>query len=50
VDHGAAVKRLDHVDILAADVAANRAFAVEELGARLYEKFCSTQVTRLEHG
>jgi catechol 2,3-dioxygenase len=38
VDRGAAVKRLDHVNILAADVAANRAFAVEQLGARLYEK------------
>jgi catechol 2,3-dioxygenase len=38
VDHGAAVKRIDHVNILAADVAANRRFAVEQLGYRLYEQ------------
>jgi catechol 2,3-dioxygenase len=38
VDRGAAVKRLDHVNILAADVAANRRFAVTELGFRLYEQ------------
>jgi catechol 2,3-dioxygenase len=38
VDHGAAVKRLDHVNLLAADVASCRALAVEELGFRLYEQ------------
>ncbi len=38
VDHGAAVKRLDHVNLLAADVAANRAFATDRLGYRLYEQ------------
>jgi len=34
----ASVKRLDHVNVLAADVAANRRFAEEVLGYRLYEK------------
>jgi catechol 2,3-dioxygenase len=34
---GAAVKRLDHVNLLAADVAACRAFAVDVLGFRHYE-------------
>ena len=34
---GAAVKRLDHVNMLAADVEANRRFAEELLGYRLYE-------------
>jgi len=38
VDRGAAVKRLDHVNLLAADVAANRAFAERELGFRTYER------------
>lgn len=38
VGRGAAVKRLDHVNLLAADVAANRVFAAEELGFRLYEQ------------
>jgi catechol 2,3-dioxygenase len=38
VDRGAAVKRLDHINVLAADVAANRRFATEELGYRLYEQ------------
>jgi catechol 2,3-dioxygenase len=38
VDRGAAVKRLDHVNVLASDVAANRRFAVEQLGFRLYEQ------------
>jgi catechol 2,3-dioxygenase len=38
VDRGAAVKRLDHVNLLAADVAGCRAFAVEDLGFRLYEQ------------
>ena len=35
---GAAVKRLDHINVLAQDVAANRRFAQEELGFRLYEQ------------
>ena len=35
---GAAVKRLDHVNVLAADVRANREFAQEQLGYRLYER------------
>ena len=38
VGRGAAVKRLDHVNVLAADVAANRSFAQEQLGFRLYEQ------------
>ena len=38
VDRGAAVKRIDHVNILAADVAANRAFAQDVLGFRLIEQ------------
>jgi catechol 2,3-dioxygenase len=35
---GCAVKRVDHVNLLAADVAANRTFAQDRLGYRLYEK------------
>jgi catechol 2,3-dioxygenase len=35
---GAAVKRLDHVNVLAADVAPSREFAVDKLGYRLYEQ------------
>jgi catechol 2,3-dioxygenase len=35
---GAAVKRLDHVNVLAADVRANRVFATDVLGYRLYER------------
>ncbi len=35
---GAAVKRLDHVNYLAEDVRANRVFAQELLGYRLYER------------
>jgi catechol 2,3 dioxygenase len=35
---GAAVKRLDHVNVLAADVHASRVFAQEQLGYRLYER------------
>jgi catechol 2,3-dioxygenase len=35
---GAGVKRLDHVNVLAQDVAANRRFAEEVLGYRLHEK------------
>jgi catechol 2,3 dioxygenase len=38
VDRGAAVKRIDHVNVLCADVAANRRFASEQLGFRLYEQ------------
>jgi catechol 2,3-dioxygenase len=38
VGRGAAVKRLDHVNLLAADVAANREFAQQVLGYRLHEK------------
>jgi catechol 2,3-dioxygenase len=34
---GVGVKRLDHVNVLAADVAANRRFAQEVLGYRLHE-------------
>ena len=35
---GCAVKRLDHINILAADVRANREFCVDALGYRLYER------------
>ena len=35
---GCAVKRLDHVNVLAADVRANRVFAQDVLGYRLYER------------
>jgi catechol 2,3-dioxygenase len=35
---GAAVRRLDHVNVLAADVRASREFAQEALGYRLYER------------
>lgn len=38
VGRGAAVKRLDHVNLLARDVADNRRFAQEQLGYRLYEQ------------
>jgi catechol 2,3-dioxygenase len=38
VGRGAAVKRLDPVNLLAADVTANRRFAEEQLGFRLYEQ------------
>ncbi len=38
VGRGAAVKRLDHINVLAADVRANRTFAQEVLGYRLYER------------
>jgi catechol 2,3-dioxygenase len=36
--HGCAVKRLDHINVLAADVRANREFCVDALGYRLYER------------
>ena len=35
---GAAIKRLDHVNVLAEDVRANRDFAEQVLGFRLYER------------
>ena len=35
---GCAIKRLDHVNVLAADVRANREFCVDALGYRLYER------------
>jgi len=35
---GCAVKRLDHVNLLATDVRANREFCVDTLGYRLYER------------
>jgi catechol 2,3-dioxygenase len=35
---GCAIKRLDHVNVLAADVRANREFCVDTLGYRLYER------------
>jgi catechol 2,3-dioxygenase len=35
---GAAVKRLDHVNLLAADVRPSRVFATDALGYRLYER------------
>jgi catechol 2,3-dioxygenase len=35
---GIAIKRLDHINILAADVRANREFCVDRLGYRLYER------------
>jgi catechol 2,3-dioxygenase len=38
VGRGAAVKRLDHVNLLARDVAETRRFAEEVLGFRLYER------------
>ncbi len=38
VDRGAAVKRLDHANLLAADVTACREFSVQTLGCRLYEQ------------
>jgi catechol 2,3 dioxygenase len=38
VDRGASVKRLDHANLLAADVRACREFSVGRLGCRLYEQ------------
>jgi catechol 2,3-dioxygenase len=38
VGRGCAVKRVDHVNLLAADVSASRVFAQEQLGYRLYEQ------------
>jgi catechol 2,3-dioxygenase len=38
IGRGAAVKRLDHVNVLSADVRTDRAFATDVLGYRLYER------------
>jgi catechol 2,3 dioxygenase len=38
VGRGAAIKRLDHINVLAADVRASRVFAQEQLGYRLHER------------
>jgi catechol 2,3-dioxygenase len=38
VGRGAAIKRLDHVNVLAADVRASRLFCTEQLGYRLHER------------
>jgi catechol 2,3-dioxygenase len=38
VGRGAAIKRLDHVNVLAADVRASRVFCTEQLGYRLHER------------
>jgi catechol 2,3-dioxygenase len=38
VGRGAAVKRFDHINLLAADVRACRGFATDDLGYRLYER------------
>jgi catechol 2,3-dioxygenase len=38
VDRGAAVKRIDHANLLATDVSACREFSVATLGCRLYEQ------------
>ena len=38
VGRGAAIKRLDHVNVLAADVRASRIFCQERLGYRLHER------------
>jgi catechol 2,3 dioxygenase len=38
VGRGAAVRRLDHVNVLAADVRANRVFCTDVLGYRLHER------------
>jgi catechol 2,3-dioxygenase len=38
VGRGAAIKRLDHVNVLAADVRSSRVFAQEQLGYRLHER------------
>ncbi len=47
VGRGAAVKRLDHVNVLASDVAANRRFAAEELGFRTYEQIVNDDGTEI---
>jgi catechol 2,3-dioxygenase len=47
VGRGAAVKRLDHVNLLAADVSANRRFASEQLGFMLYEQVINDDGTEI---
>jgi catechol 2,3-dioxygenase len=47
VGRGAAVKRLDHVNLLAADVGASRRFATEELGFRVYEQVINDDGTEI---
>jgi catechol 2,3-dioxygenase len=47
VGRGAAVKRLDHVNVLARDVAANRRFAQDQLGFRLYEQIINDDGTEI---
>ena len=47
---GAAVKRLDHVNVLALDVAANRAFAEDVLGFRRTSGSSSTTAPRPARG
>lgn len=44
---GAAVKRLDHVNLLAHDVTANREFAQQRLGFRLYEQIINDDSTEI---
>jgi catechol 2,3 dioxygenase len=45
--HGAAVKRLDHVNLLAHDVKANREFAQRQLGFRLFEQIINDDSTEI---
>jgi catechol 2,3-dioxygenase len=47
VGRGAAVKRLDHVNLLAKDVGAVRRFASEQLGFRLYEQVINDDGTEI---
>jgi len=47
---GASVKRLDHVNLLATDVAACRAFATDVLGYRTTKASGSTTARRPAHG
>ncbi len=45
--HGAAVKRLDHINLLAHDIRANREFAQQRLGFRLYEQIINDDGTEI---
>jgi catechol 2,3-dioxygenase len=47
VGRGAAVKRLDHVNLLAADIGACRRFASEQLGFRTYEQIINDDGTEV---
>jgi catechol 2,3-dioxygenase len=47
VGRGAAVKRLDHVNLLAKDIGANRGFALDQLGFRLYEQIINDDGTEV---